>query len=92
MQEIEIELIPADARRHTQERCRIIIRQPDGDRAFHTIAGANGEETLADWLKAGEQPVAFNTLERLGGTPGYVISFRNGNDEQVHAVTFRPAP
>ena len=91
MQEIEIGLIPADARRHTQERCRVVIRQPDGDRAFHTIAGAIGEETLAHWLEAGEQPVAFNPHERIG-EPGYVISFRNGNEEVVHAVTFQPAP
>ena len=90
MQEITIELIPADAPRHTQERCRIIVRQPDGDQAFHTIAGAPGEETLARWLEAGEQPVAFNPHERLGES-GYVISFRNGNDEEVHAVTFRLA-
>ena len=68
MQEIEIELIPANALRHTQERCRVIIRQPD-EREFHTIAGANGEETLAHWLEAGQQPVAFNILERIGG-PG----------------------
>ena len=92
MQEIKIELIPAHAPRHTQERCRVIIRQPDGERVFHTIAGATGEETLAQWLEARDQPVAFDTLERLGGTPGYVISFRNGNDDEVHAVTFEPAP
>ena len=91
MQKISIELIPADIPRHTQEKCRLIVRQPDGDRAFHTIAGALGEETLARWLEAGEQPVAFNLYERLGGS-GYVISFRNGNDEEVHAVTFEPAP
>lgn len=92
MQIIAIELIPADARRHTQERCRIIVRQPDGDRAFHTIAGATGEETLADWLEAGEQPVAFGILERVGCVPGYLVSFRNGNGVEVHAITFEPAP
>ena len=60
-------------------------------KVFHTIAGTNGEETFAHWLEAGQQPVAFNILERIGG-PGYAISFRNENDEELHAVTFVPAP
>ena len=92
MQQIEIEMIPADAPRHTEERCRIIVRRPEGEMVFHTIAGATGEETLAQWLEAGERPTPFNVYDRIGDAPGYVMSFRNRNGEELRGVTFRLAP